>query len=262
MRLQEAGVEPHTAAQVVNRMLNREIKAAQCAGFHVLYCIGEKSEEQDRWQAVLGVIVIPDNVKGGNQPTSHRKVAVRCCLDELYAAGVQKKDVLLLFSNGPHPRAAVSEMRTIPGDARFRKFYASGQITSHDSENYDHLVDLGFAPNGDHVILNKYVYDADVAILIGHTQGNPYGGYSGGYKHCATGITHWRSIAAHRVPQVMHRPDFVPVPASSRYAPGVMRRACSWKKRWAEFFSAATRCWTPGAVRSRSIPAMPGKCSP
>ena len=43
----------------------------------------------------------------------------------------------------------------------------------------------------------------DIAILIGHTQGNPYGGYSGGYKHCATGITHWRSIAAHHVPQVM-----------------------------------------------------------
>lgn len=162
------------------------------------------------------VIIIPDIVKGGNQPTSHRKVAVRCCLDELYAAGVQKKDVLLLFSNGLHPRATVSEMRTILGEDLFREFYDSGQITSHDSEDYEHLVDLGFAPNGDHVILNKYVYDADIAILIGHTQGNPYGGYSGGYKHCATGITHWRSIAAHHVPRVMHRSDFVPVSATSQ----------------------------------------------
>lgn len=162
------------------------------------------------------VIIIPDIVKGGNQPTSHRKVAVRCCLDELYAAGVQKKDVLLLFSNGLHPRTTVSEMRTILGEDLFREFYDSGQITSHDSEDYEHLVDLGFAPNGDHVILNKYVYDADVTILIGHTQGNPYGGYSGGYKHCATGITHWRSIAAHHVPQVMHRSDLVPVSVSSQ----------------------------------------------
>jgi hypothetical protein len=63
--------------------------------------------------------------------------------------------------------------------------------------------------------MNKYVYDADVAILIGHVQGNPYGGYSGGYKHCATGITHWRSIASHHVPQVMHRPDFTPVSGHS-----------------------------------------------
>lgn len=129
------------------------------------------------------VFVIPDIVKGGNQPTSHRKVAIRACLDELYAQGVEKKDVLLLFSNGLHPRATVPEMKTILGQELFDEFYPSGQITSHDSEDYEHLVDLGFTPQGDHVIMNKYVYDADIAILIGHTQGNPYGGYSGGYKH-------------------------------------------------------------------------------
>ena len=64
---------------------------------------------------------------------------------------------------------------------------------------------------GDPVLMNKYVYECDIPILIGHTQGNPYGGYSGGYKHCATGITHWRSIASHHVPEVMHRQDFTPV---------------------------------------------------
>ena len=79
------------------------------------------------------VFVIPDIVKGGNQPTSHRKVAIRACLDELYAAGVEKKDVLLLFSNGLHPRATVPEMRTILGEELFNEFYPSGQITSHDS---------------------------------------------------------------------------------------------------------------------------------
>ena len=161
------------------------------------------------------VFIIPDIVKGGIQLTSHRKVAVRACLDELYASGVEKKDILLLISNGLHPRATVPEMRTILGDEIFNEFYPSNQITSHDSEDYDHLVDLGNTPWGDHVIMNKYVYDADVAILIGHTLGNPYGGYSGGYKHCATGITHWRSISAHHVPQVMHRKDFVPVSTNS-----------------------------------------------
>ncbi len=61
------------------------------------------------------VFVIPDIVKGGNQPTSHRKMAIRACLDELYAAGVEKKDILLLFSNGLHPRTTVPEMKTILG---------------------------------------------------------------------------------------------------------------------------------------------------
>ena len=49
--LAEAGV---VDAAAVNRILNREIKAAQAAGLKVLYCIGEKSEEQERWQEVLG----------------------------------------------------------------------------------------------------------------------------------------------------------------------------------------------------------------
>jgi hypothetical protein len=159
------------------------------------------------------VFVIPDIVKGGNQPTSHRRVAIRACLSELYAAGVEKKDILLLFSNGLHPRTPVGEQRIILGDELCDEF--AGQITSHDSEDYEHLVDLGYTDHGDHVIMNKMVYDADVAILIGHTQGNPYGGYSGGYKHCATGISHWRSIAAHHVPVVMHRQDFVPVSTHS-----------------------------------------------
>lgn len=161
------------------------------------------------------VFVIPDIVKGGCQSTSHRKVAIRVCLDELYSKGVKRENILLLFSNGLHPRATVPEMRQILGDEIFNEFYPHGQITSHDSEDYEHLVDLGFTSHGDHVIMNKYVYDADIAVLIGHTQGNPYGGYSGGYKHCATGISHWKSIGAHHVPQVMHREDFTPVSAHS-----------------------------------------------
>lgn len=49
--LLEAGV---TDTKAVNRLLNKEIKAAQKQGLKVLYCIGEKSEEQERWQEVLG----------------------------------------------------------------------------------------------------------------------------------------------------------------------------------------------------------------
>lgn len=37
----------------VNRLLNQEIKTATARGMSVLYCIGEKSEEQEHWQEVL-----------------------------------------------------------------------------------------------------------------------------------------------------------------------------------------------------------------
>lgn len=49
--LAEAGV---TDTDAVNRLLNQEIKCAIARGMKVLYCIGEKSEEQDQWQEVLG----------------------------------------------------------------------------------------------------------------------------------------------------------------------------------------------------------------
>ena len=49
--LAEAGV---TDPAAVDRLLNQEIRLAVEQGLTVLYCIGEKSEEQDRWQEVLG----------------------------------------------------------------------------------------------------------------------------------------------------------------------------------------------------------------
>ena len=157
------------------------------------------------------VIVFPDRVKGGEQATSHRKISIPLILEEFYAAGVEKKDILLICSNGLHAKNTEKEIRGILGQALFDEFWYSGQIINHDSEDWDHLIDLGFTSAGDPVIMNKYVYEADVAVLIGHTQGNPYGGYSGGYKHCTTGITHWRSIASHHTPKVMHKSNFVPV---------------------------------------------------
>ncbi len=160
-------------------------------------------------------IVFPDRVKGGEQPTAHRKISIKLILKELYSAGVEKKDILFICSNGLHRKNTDKEIKNILGEDLFREFWYSHQIINHDSEDYDHLVDLGVTERGDPVLMNKYVYDSDVAILIGHTQGNPYGGYSGGYKHCSTGITHWRSIASHHVPDVMHRHDFVPVSGHS-----------------------------------------------
>ena len=48
--LAEAGV---TDTKAVNRILNQEIKLAVSNGMKVLYCIGEKDTELDRWDEVL-----------------------------------------------------------------------------------------------------------------------------------------------------------------------------------------------------------------
>ena len=114
-------------------------------------------------------IIFPDRVKGGEQPTSHRKISIKLILQELYDAGVEKKDILLICSNGLHRKNTEAEIRGVLGNELFNEFWYTHQIINHDSEDYDHLVDLGTTDRGDPVIMNKYVYDSDVAILIGHT---------------------------------------------------------------------------------------------
>lgn len=161
------------------------------------------------------VIVFPDRVKGGEHDTAHRKMSIPLVIDECIKAGVEHKDISLICSNGLHRKNTKEEIKRILGDDLFNKYWWTGQITNHDSEDYDNLVDLGTDDQKNPVIMSKQVYEADLAVFIGHTLGNPYGGYSGGYKHSATGITHWKSIASHHVPDVMHRDDFTPVSNTS-----------------------------------------------
>ncbi|MFW5995860.1 MAG: lactate racemase domain-containing protein [Halanaerobiaceae bacterium] len=160
-------------------------------------------------------IIFPDRVKGGSHETAHRRVSIPIIIDECLKAGVNKEDIKLICSNGLHRKNTPGEIENLLGEEVFNEFYPCNQIVNHDSEDRDNLVDLGYDELGDRVIMNKDVYESDLAVLIGHTLGNPYGGYSGGYKHSATGITTWESIASHHVPHVMHRDDFTPVNSNS-----------------------------------------------
>jgi len=156
-------------------------------------------------------IVFPDKVKGGTHPTAHRKVSIPIIIEECLKAGVEKKDIRFVCSNGLHRKNTREEIKMMLGEKVFNEFWWTGQIANHDSEDWSNLVDLGCDELNDKVIMNKEVFESDLAVLIGHTLGNPYGGYSGGYKHCTTGITHWRSIGSHHAPHVMHRDDFTAV---------------------------------------------------
>jgi triosephosphate isomerase len=51
--LGEAGVRGDAAAGAVNRILAKEIAAAKARRLAVLYCIGEKADEQEHWQEAL-----------------------------------------------------------------------------------------------------------------------------------------------------------------------------------------------------------------
>ncbi|MCK5315774.1 MAG: DUF2088 domain-containing protein, partial [Anaerolineales bacterium] len=160
-------------------------------------------------------ISFPDRVKGGFQDNSHRKTSIPILIEECLKAGVLKEDILLICSNGLHRKNTNTEIKMILGEKFYNDFMPNHQIINHDSEDWDHLVDLGYDELGDRVIINKEVFQSDLPIMIGHVLGNPYGGYSGGYKMPTTGVAHWKTMAAHHIPGVMHKPDFTPVSAGS-----------------------------------------------
>jgi nickel-dependent lactate racemase len=161
-------------------------------------------------------IAFPDRVKGGAHPTAHRRASLPLLLDDLERAGVDLADVRLVCAIGLHRKNTRAEFEDYLGRETLERLPAAN-VVNHDAEDPDQMVDLGVSGLGDPVQVNRAVVDSDLTILIGHTAGNPYGGFSGGYKMPATGLTSWRSIAAHHAPRSVYRDDFVPVSARSRF---------------------------------------------
>lgn len=161
-------------------------------------------------------IAFPDRVKGGSHETAHRRVAIRLILEELDAAGVDPRDIHLVCAIGLHRKNRTAEFAQYLGRDIVERFRGR-RLTNHDPEDPEQIVDLGETARGDTVEVNRAVIDADLSIMLGHTAGNPYGGYSGGYKMPCTGLTTWRSIRAHHAPATMHRPDFTPASTHSRF---------------------------------------------
>jgi triosephosphate isomerase len=65
--LAEGGVKGEAAAGAVNRLLAKEIAAAKAQNFEVLYCIGEKAEERERWPELLSAQIDAGlSAAGGN----------------------------------------------------------------------------------------------------------------------------------------------------------------------------------------------------
>lgn len=160
------------------------------------------------------VIAFPDRVKGGAHPGAHRRVSIPVIMEELVRAGVEERDIKLVCAMGLHRKNTKEELYWYLGREIVDAFWP-GRLLMHDAEDPDGTVDYGYDDMGNAVAVNRQVAESDLAIMIGHVQGNPYGGYSGGYKMCVTGVTTWQSIRSHHCPQTMHRDDFIPVTGSS-----------------------------------------------
>jgi nickel-dependent lactate racemase len=161
-------------------------------------------------------VAFPDRVKGGAHDTAHRRVVLPLILEQLAVAGVRPQDVRLVCAIGLHRKNRPEEIAGYLGREVLDRLPPAA-VVNHDAEDPDGMVDLGPSGLGDPVQVNRAAVESDLTVLVGHTAGNPYGGFSGGYKMPATGLTSWRSIASHHSPRSLYRDDFVPVSTASRF---------------------------------------------
>ena len=145
------------------------------------------------------VIGFPDRVKGGVHSNCHRKVAIPLIVEELLKGDTPLENISLLCCMGLHRKNTLEEWYGYLGKEIVDQFWPD-RIFNHDVEAPD-LCDFGSDGMGNVVQCNRMMAEADVPIVIGHVTGNPYGGYSGGYKMVVTGLSGWQSIATfHRPP--------------------------------------------------------------
>jgi nickel-dependent lactate racemase len=159
------------------------------------------------------VIGFPDRVKGGFQAHSHRRTAIPLIIEELLKGGTRLEDITLLCAVGLHRKNTLEEWYAYLGREIVDRFWPD-RIVNHDAEAPD-LCDFGTDEMGNPVQCNRLMAEADLPIVLGHCSGNPYGGYSGGYKMVVTGLSGWRSIASHHCPATMHRDDWLGASTSS-----------------------------------------------
>lgn len=103
-------------------------------------------------------------------------------LDELYAAGVRKEDITLIFARGVHRAHTDEERRHLAGDRAYE------EIACVDSDR-DDFVTVGTTKRGTPVEIMRAVVEADRRICLGNIEFHYFAGYSGGAKAIMPGVS-------------------------------------------------------------------------
>lgn len=152
--------------------------------------IGEE-EVRRALKAPIGSPMLRDIVKPGEKiavvtsditrPVPTYKI-MPAVLDELYAAGVRKEDITLVFALGSHRKHTDEERAHLAGERAF------SEIRCIDGDVND-VVHLGTTSRGTPVDVVRAVAEADRRICIGNIEYHYFAGYSGGAKAIMPGVS-------------------------------------------------------------------------
>ena len=119
-------------------------------------------------------------------------------LKKLYAAGVQKQDITLVFALGSHRHHTAEEMQHLAGDLAYN------EIKCVDSDP-DDCINLGKTKHGTPVDITRVVAEADKRICLANIEYHYFAGYSGGAKSIMPGVSSRMAIQTNH--SMMVRPE-------------------------------------------------------
>ena len=117
-------------------------------------------------------------------------------LDELYAAGVRKEEITLVFALGSHRKQTPEEQRRLAGERAY------AEIKCVDSDP-DDCVSFGTTSRGTPVDITRVVAEADRRICLGNIEYHYFAGYSGGAKAIMPGCSTRAAIQANHSRMVL-----------------------------------------------------------
>ena len=110
-------------------------------------------------------------------------------LEELLAAGVDKKDVFIVFALGAHRRHTPEEIERLVGRDIVRDY----RCMDMDAED---TIPAGVSSNGTPFEVFRPVAEADRRICLGNIEYHYFAGYSGGIKAIVPGVCSQKTIQA------------------------------------------------------------------
>ena len=114
-------------------------------------------------------------------------------LEELYAAGVKKEDITVVFALGSHRKHTQEEMIRLVGQPVF------DAVRCVDGDP-DDCIHMGVTSAGTPVDITRVVAEADFKICLGNIEFHYFAGYSGGAKAIMPGVSTRDAIQAnHRM---------------------------------------------------------------
>lgn len=119
-------------------------------------------------------------------------------LKELYAAGIQKEDIDLVFALGSHRKHTAEEQRQLAGEQAWLEIHCV------DSDSND-CIHLGYTSTGTPVDITRIVAQADRRICLGNIEYHYFAGYSGGAKAIMPGVSTRAAIQSNH--SMMVRPN-------------------------------------------------------